>query len=396
MRKIFSLITLTICMMACDIIPEGDRIKPAQPVDSQKRILLTEFTGMKCVNCPRAAELAHSLLETYPENIVVVAMHPASNSFTQPFEDIYDLRCPEADEYYKYFGGAPTTSFPKGVFNWKKYNNLYLQNDGNWEALMTAELNVMPDVLAGLEVAVNPQKAESMADVKVTVTAQTEVNNAALVLMITEDAVLAPQAFPEGEQHDYEHNHVLRTVLNGTWGENIAPIEAGDTWEKELTCGFDEDWDMQNCNIVAVLIDIDTHEVINCVETPVVGSQPTCVEFTLYDLAGNVLNEGDTLRVAKPYEAGKITSLQIDGRVECAEPIYATVTLKEPAEFTKQSFCTGMSCVPPAESYRLNNGSWYGHYDAEAPGQYIIDYNFHDEKGDHSTKITFVYECLAQ
>ena len=396
MRKVFSLIILAVTMIACDIIPEGDRIKPVQPIDTQKRVLLTEFTGMKCVNCPRAAELAHELLETYPDNVVVVAMHPASNSFTEPFEDIYDLRCDEADEYYKYFGGASSTSFPKGVINWKKHNNLYLQNDGNWEALVTSELNASDEVLAAVEASVVPQKNEGVADVKVIISAQTEVNNAALVVMITEDEVVAPQAFPEGEQYDYEHNHVLRTVLNGTWGELVSPIAVGEQWEKEITCGFDEDWDMQNCNIVAVLMDADTHKVINCVQVPVIGDEPSCVEFTLYDLEGNVLEEGDTLRVSKPYEEGKVSALQIDGRVSCSEPIYATVTLKEPAEFAKQSFCTGMSCVPPAETYRVNNGTWYGHYDADAPGSYVIDYTFHDEKGDHSITITLVYECVVE
>ena len=396
MKKVLAFLAFAVGLLACDIIPENDRIKPFEPVETQQRVLLTEFTGMKCVNCPRAAELAHSLLETYPDNFVVVAMHPASNHFTTPEDPLYDLRCEEADEYYKYFGGAPSTSFPKGVVNWKKFSNLYLQNDGNWSALVNTELKVVPEVLAGVAVQVTPQEAEGVADVKVTVTALTEVNNAALVLMVTEDGIVGPQAFPEGEQHEYEHNHVLRTVLNGTWGEVIAPIMAGEEWIKEITCGFNEDWNMKNCNIVAVLIDAETHEVINCLETPVVGAELSCVEFTLFDKEGNELKTGDTLRVSKPYDNGKLVALQIDGRVECSAPIYATVTLKEPAEFNQQSFCTGMSCVPPAETYQVNNGSWYGHYDATQVGQYIIDYDFHDAKGDHSVKVVFVYECTAE
>lgn len=396
MKKIFAFIALAMGLVACDIIPENDRIKPFEPAEAQKSVLLTEFTGMKCVNCPRAAELAHNLLDIYPENFVVVAMHPESNHFTTPDESIYDLRCKEADEYYKYFGGASSTSFPKGVVNWKKYNNLYLQNEGNWEALVNTELNAVSEVEAGIKVVVTPQEAEHIADIQVKISAITEVNNASLVLMITEDGIIAPQAFPEGEEYEYEHNHVLRTVLNGTWGEMIAPIMEGEEWSKELTCGFNEEWNMKNCNIVAVLIDTDTREVINCLQVPVVGAELSCVEFTLYDKSGKVLGEGDTLRISKPYVEGKITALQIDGSVECAKPIYTTVTLTESAEFSRQSFCTGMSCVPPAETYRLNNGTWYGHYDADQPGEYIIEYNFHDEKGDHSTKLIFVYECVAE
>ena len=109
MKKVLAFLAFAVGLLACDIIPENDRIKPFEPVETQQRVLLTEFTGMKCVNCPRAAELAHSLLETYPDNFVVVAMHPASNHFTTPEDPLYDLRCEEADEYYKYFGGAPST-----------------------------------------------------------------------------------------------------------------------------------------------------------------------------------------------------------------------------------------------------------------------------------------------
>ena len=396
MKKIVAFFVIAMALVGCDIIPEGDRLKPYQPLETQKRVLLTEFTGMKCVNCPRAAELAHQIKEQYPDNFVVVAMHPKSNHFTTPDDADFDLRCEEADEYYKYFGGAATTSFPKGVVNWKKFNNLYLQNDGNWEALVNAELNAEQEMEAAIDMSVISQKSENLAEITITINALTEVNNASLVLMVTEDGIIAPQAFPEGEDHEYEHNHVLRTVLNGTWGETIEPIMAGDEWTKEITCGFDEEWDMQNCNIVAVLIDKDTHEVINCLEVPVVGTELSCVEFTLYDKENNMLQEGDTLRITKVYEEGMPVSMQIDGRVECAEPIFVTVSLKEPAEFSRQTFCTGMTCMPPAETYQLRQGSWYGHYDTDQPGEYIIDYIFHDAKGDHTTTLTLVYECVTQ
>jgi hypothetical protein len=50
---------------------------PTFPADTHhvKVVLLEDYTGHKCVNCPTAAEIAHNLQITYGEKIILMAIH---------------------------------------------------------------------------------------------------------------------------------------------------------------------------------------------------------------------------------------------------------------------------------------------------------------------------------
>ena len=136
MKKILAILPFAALLFAaCDKIEPGDNgeytifagataswmdgTAIANPVH---RALVEKYTGPKCVNCPTAAEEAHSLLTEYPDNLVVVAMHPADNHFTQTGKPEYDYTCPEANDYYRYFGGTAVTPFLS-----KRYHNARCQ-----------------------------------------------------------------------------------------------------------------------------------------------------------------------------------------------------------------------------------------------------------------------------
>ena len=111
-RLLYILLALTLC--ACEVINEADRLIPVPlPIANGRKHVLLEFTGFRCVNCPEAAEKAASLQALYGENLIVIALHPASNPFTQGAAE-YDYTCPEADSIYRFMGGTETTPFPTG------------------------------------------------------------------------------------------------------------------------------------------------------------------------------------------------------------------------------------------------------------------------------------------
>ena len=72
-------------LTSCETIPEGERlIEIPLPEDTTGGAnLLIEYTGFRCVNCPKASEAAQALKEMYGERLLVVSMHPESNPFTQ-------------------------------------------------------------------------------------------------------------------------------------------------------------------------------------------------------------------------------------------------------------------------------------------------------------------------
>lgn len=68
MNKIFyslATVAVTASLFSCDNIAEGDRLIYVAPVEVSKNVLIEDFTGQRCLNCPTATETIHGLQETY-------------------------------------------------------------------------------------------------------------------------------------------------------------------------------------------------------------------------------------------------------------------------------------------------------------------------------------------
>ena len=254
-----------IVLAGCEVIGESERLVPVPvPVDSTERAhVLIEFTGFRCVNCPKASAEAEELKQTYGERLIVVAMHPASNPFTQGAAK-YDYTCEEADVYYRYMGGNATTPFPTGNINIVDYEEGYLNDYPTWATLLAQQMSqptqVHLNVLAVLE--------SSMNIVTVTTTASADKKqDYRLVTWLIEDSIQGAQAMPDGTvNREYYHRHVLRMATGDPWGENrtipFTPIAVTTTMTLPDGC------DMQHCSIVVAALD-DKNRIINARQTTI-------------------------------------------------------------------------------------------------------------------------------
>lgn len=185
MKRLFYIfMAFTLC--ACEVIDEADRLIPVPlPVANGHKHVLLEFTGFRCVNCPEAAETAASLQALYGENLIVIALHPASNPFTQGSAK-FDYTCPEADSIYSFMGGTESTSFPTGNIDMKPADNGYFIPHIDWPARLNT---VMADTLW------DPN------------------TNYETSYWLVEDSILGAQAMPDGSVNtNYCHRHVLRAI----------------------------------------------------------------------------------------------------------------------------------------------------------------------------------------
>lgn len=182
--KKFLYIVLAVVLVGCDVIPPNERMifVDTEIAETRKHVLL-EFTGFRCVNCPTAEEIAQDLEEMYAGQLIVVALHPASNPFTQ---GMYDYTCPAADSVYKYLGGTASTPFPAGNVNMRSFKGDNFVNPSEWATMVfEAEQDTM---------APNPDNAE-------------------VSYWLVEDSVLGVQAMPNGSINThYYHRHVLRDI----------------------------------------------------------------------------------------------------------------------------------------------------------------------------------------
>jgi thiol-disulfide isomerase/thioredoxin len=222
------------------VIPEGERI-----------VLLEEFTGKGCTNCPKGSREIDNLLSFYNGQLVVVSIH--ANFFANPAQfplGQFDLRTDEGEQLFNYLG--PNLGYPAGVINRRKFSNEFQHGANVWAGFVAQESLIDPDV----EFAINRTYDESSRQVDLQVQGRAKVAISAplrISVMFTESGIIDAQ--DDAEAHDivpdYMHNHVLRDMLTPFDGQDLAQgLEAGEEFEATFSYTVSSDWNAANCNII--------------------------------------------------------------------------------------------------------------------------------------------------
>lgn len=77
--------------------------------------------------------------------------------------------------------------------------------------------------------------------------------NYKLIITITEDSIIKPQKVGISTEMNYEHNHVLRNDVNGTWEELLHNelVSKGSVFTKDYyNIKLGTDWVAENCHVV--------------------------------------------------------------------------------------------------------------------------------------------------
>ncbi len=244
-KKLLMLAALPAALLslaACDEVAEGDRYIELPQVTAQRTVLLEEFTGQDCVNCPAAHEVIESLLAQYGDALISVSIH--GGHFGIPISR-KGLMQPEGDEYVTYWGAE---TFPSGVVN----RAGGVQSMDAWAASIR-NLVEQPSSLS-IAVEAHPSADGSQIDITTTLDPLDDLQGK-LQLWITESNIVARQRNAEGEWvPDYVHNHVYRASVNGTWGEDVALSEGVHktlSHSIAVRAETNETWNVANLHVVA-------------------------------------------------------------------------------------------------------------------------------------------------
>lgn len=226
-------------------------------ITCRRNVLLVEFTGFQCINCPLAAAEAHNLQERYPEHLVVVAMHPKTVQLSRhPL-----LMCPEADTYFRALGGSATTGLPTGSLNMSSSLLSYTDWAGAFIRSAVATPSVAVDMVS------EPLAAPTDTVRRATITLTSVTNQPAsmrVLLWLLEDDVIAPQKQPDGSTvTDNHHQHVLRGELlsEDGWGEALTLRDSRTILASYVLPS--SVINPANCSLVAVVLDEETRETLN-------------------------------------------------------------------------------------------------------------------------------------
>ncbi len=239
--------------------------------EGQRNVLVEDYTGHTCGNCPRAAEVLHDLELTYGSRIIPIAVHVGFFAETQgapPAPYSTDFRTPVGNQWNSEFGNS-AQGLPNGMINRRQEGGGYVQSYTAWTAQVANLLELEPD--ASLAIEVDYEASSRTANVEVDVTAFNDMNSGPynIIVCLTEDSIVDwqkdydPALADENLEH-YVHMHALRTSFNGTWGDQVGSgnLTAGSVNTVNYSLVLDTDWVDHNCNIVAFIYQTSNKEVI--------------------------------------------------------------------------------------------------------------------------------------
>ena len=94
-------------MASCTDIDENDRLIYVKPAEVKKHVLIEDFTGQRCVNCPKATNLIHSLQQQFGEdNVIAVGIYGGDFGYSTIAEGRkpYALTTEVGNSYYTTWG----------------------------------------------------------------------------------------------------------------------------------------------------------------------------------------------------------------------------------------------------------------------------------------------------
>ncbi|MCB0767050.1 MAG: Omp28-related outer membrane protein [Flavobacteriales bacterium] len=237
-----------------------------------RKVLLEDITGHRCNNCPRAARIAQDLQDDlFGENLILVGVH--AGSFAAPYapigDGIYDSdhRTPAGTTYQQAF---QVFFFPAGLISRRPFDNSVVVSEGSWGAAV-AEIAGEPSAF-DLEITdITVQGDALSAQVRLSFVEDVQGDHN-LVVYLVEDHVVDWQLDAEAsppDVPDYDHRHMLRANLNGTWGEPVVTgsAAAGDTVTVDIPAySLDPAWNTANFYLVAWVYDTGSEEVMQAEE----------------------------------------------------------------------------------------------------------------------------------
>lgn len=225
--------------VACDSVSEPDRVVEAQ-ITPARTMLIEEFTGQRCTNCPDGHVAINNLLHSAAlgDSIIAVGIHASTLALDPPM----GLRIPEGEEYYKNFGSP---ALPTAILNRQTEP---LQVD-LWTSNINRLIIVPTPYTVRAEATLSPDG--KTIDIKVGMSAGDDYSGN-LQVWVTENDIIAYQLDHGKNIMSYEHNHVLRGVVNGIDGEAVS-LKKDIPDYLQYTQTVEENWVPENLEIVAFL-----------------------------------------------------------------------------------------------------------------------------------------------
>lgn len=262
LSQIVALLLIIIVIVSCDYVQDV-RDPNAPKLEGNRKVLVEDYTGHKCGNCPTAADVLKTLESQYPGKVIPLAIHAgffANTSTAYPT----DFKTTEGTAYDSQFG-ISLAGNPNGLINRVGFGTGgFIKAYSVWGSEVAQMLAKSAKFEIKIKNTFNTSTNSLNTDIKVK---SLGYNNGTykLVVLLTQDSIIAEQLdyrLPVGSQtiSNYEFNHVLRGAINSAWGDAIFSnsVNLNDSIVKSYAnFVVNPSYNASKCHVIAYVYDAD-------------------------------------------------------------------------------------------------------------------------------------------
>ena len=211
-----------------------------------KNVVLEDFTGRKCTFCPDGTRLAEIFAKDNPGRVLIIGAHCGSYATGTPDYNVMVDGANYGNALYQE-PGVDLKGFPAGTINRRLFAGTSqgtgtAQSRGSWATTGADVLAEASPVNVGIKGTYDPVKFKLYIEVEAYYT-DDEVNiTNKMNVGILQNGIWGPQTgasrnpdavdLTKPNGNTYRHDHMLRAVLTGQWGEEIANTTKGSLFAK--------------------------------------------------------------------------------------------------------------------------------------------------------------------
>lgn len=207
---------------------------PVSTAVENKNVVLEEFTGIRCVFCPDGHKRANDFKVANPGDVVLINIHTGSFATPGPNDPDFTTSFGAAIAGQSGLTGYPAGTVNRRLFSGSSQGSGSAQNRSTWATTGATVIGESSYVNVALEADVDLATSIMTIDVEMYFTGSTAPSEVLLNVVLMQNNIAGPQTggatyypaqiLPDGQ---YNHQHMLRTMFTGQWGDTVKTTAMG-------------------------------------------------------------------------------------------------------------------------------------------------------------------------
>ncbi len=236
-------------------------------VSAVKRVLLEDYTGHTCQNCPAAAAIAHNQNAYYHGKLIVLAVHAGYYAIPGTGDFDIDFRTAAGEQWNTDFN---IIAYPSGMIDRKKFNGQQVLGSSEWVSDIASIINQAP-VLNMAMINTYDSTSRTVNSIIYSQFLQSLTGSYTITVCVMEDNIISAQDSSNTVIENYNFRDVLRGAVNGTYGEILTnSVDPSLTYLGRFSIAISTAWVAKNCWILAFVSKSDTKEILQAIKQKVI------------------------------------------------------------------------------------------------------------------------------